>query len=114
MQIRKKQHPSSVLIGIIDSPSRRGQSKELLFFICAFQLSFLWQVSNRALRLGANRRAEILEDMENSAPMVVDLLKACIGMFIIYLLFVVPISATLRLINTATWQCECGSGANRW
>ncbi|XP_076818259.1 transportin-3-like isoform X2 [Clavelina lepadiformis] len=36
------------------------------------------EVNNRTLRLGENRRAEILEDMENAAPMVVDLLKACV------------------------------------
>ena len=31
---------------------------------------------NKSLRLGDNRRNEVMDEMENSAPMVVDLLKA--------------------------------------
>ena len=36
------------------------------------------QVNNRALRLGSNRRCEIMDEMENSAPMVIELLKSCL------------------------------------
>lgn len=36
------------------------------------------EVNSRHLRLGANRRANIIEDMENSAPMVIEVVQACL------------------------------------
>lgn len=38
------------------------------------------QVNSRHLRLGANRRATIIDEMENSAPMVIEVIQAYMGM----------------------------------
>ena len=45
---------------------------DLIWYNKSFQ-----KVSNRTLRLGDNRRNDVMEDMENSAPMVLDLIKQC-------------------------------------
>lgn len=55
-----------------------GNNKESHSFLLELLTLLPEEVKNRTLRLGANRRSDIMEEMENCAPMVIDLIKACL------------------------------------
>lgn len=53
-----------------------ANNKDSLVYLLELLTLLPEEVRNKSLRLGDNRRNEVMDEMENSAPMVVDLLKA--------------------------------------
>ncbi|XP_078481112.1 transportin-3-like [Ciona intestinalis] len=56
-----------------------GKEQSSLSYLLELLTVLPEEVNNKSLRLGANRRSEIIDQMEDSAPMVVELLKTYIG-----------------------------------
>uniref|UniRef100_H2ZAX9 Transportin-3 n=1 Tax=Ciona savignyi TaxID=51511 RepID=H2ZAX9_CIOSA len=56
-----------------------GKDQSSLTYLLELLTVLPEEVNNKSLRLGSNRRSEIIDQMEDSAPMVVELLKTYIG-----------------------------------
>ncbi|KAJ8315715.1 hypothetical protein KUTeg_007865 [Tegillarca granosa] len=63
---------------ILDLVHRFGQSQQHLPFLLEVLTVLPEEVNSRSLRLGANRRQEITEELKKAAPMVLQLMDACV------------------------------------